>query len=122
MDDINSDLCCICQLWQNERLKKPRKKGLITLERDLNDINEFNSFPYGMSMSSDEFTDGSNITSNHVVVTVVALVLRGYTKIEKNVHRVLKNNSGQLGNFIFQVVVLGCVLSAREKIKTFCIK
>ena len=49
MDDINWDLCCICQLGKNERLTKPRKKGLITLGRDLNGFKEFNSIPYGMS-------------------------------------------------------------------------
>ena len=65
MHDINWDLCCIYQLGKNERLTKPRKEGLITLGRDLNDFKEFNSIPCGMSVSFDQLNDGSGITNSY---------------------------------------------------------
>ena len=63
MDDINWDLCCICQLSKNGKLTKPRIEGLITLGRDLNDFKEFISISYVCQVSFDQLNDGSGITA-----------------------------------------------------------
>ena len=45
MDNINWELCCLCQTDKNEHLQTRREEGLVTCERHLNGFKEFMPFP-----------------------------------------------------------------------------
>ena len=58
MNNINWELCCLCQSDQTTQLQTPTEEGLKTFERDLNDFKEMNAVPSGITVSIDQLDDG----------------------------------------------------------------
>ena len=63
MDNIDWELCCLCQSDKNEPLQTPKAEGLVTLGRDLNDFNTIGVVPPGITVSFDQLNDGSGISA-----------------------------------------------------------
>ena len=63
MDELNWELCCLCQCSKNEQLQTPKEEGLLTLERDLNSFREINVVPSGIAVTFDQLHDGSGIAA-----------------------------------------------------------
>lgn len=103
MDDISWDLCCICQSDKNERLTPSREEKLRILGKDLNDFKEINDTPSGMTISFDQLNIGSGIAATFISqkakyhktvrATVVAHVLNGCARSNKQVYRVFQKSS-----------------------------
>ena len=63
MDNIDWELCCLCQSDKNEPLQTPKAEGLVTLGRDLNDFKTIGVVPPGITVSFDQLNDGSGISA-----------------------------------------------------------
>ena len=63
MDNIDWQLCCLCQSDKNEPLQTPKAEGLVTLGRDLNDFKTIGVVPPGITVSFDQLNDGSGISA-----------------------------------------------------------
>ena len=63
MDNIDWELCCLCQSDKNEPLQTPKAEGLVTLGRDLNDFKTIGVVPPGITISFGQLNDGSGISA-----------------------------------------------------------
>lgn len=61
MDDINWNLCCLCQIDTNERLQNPTLDGYLSLEKQLKEFKNLNATPSEILVPTDKLDDGSGI-------------------------------------------------------------
>ena len=93
MDNINWELCCLCQSDTDEQLQTPREEGLLSLDIVMNAFKEMNAC---IAVTSDQLNDGSGIaatlrlhqTKYHKLagLTLEVLVSSGFVK-NKNKQR-----------------------------------
>ena len=67
-DDMNWELCCLCQSDKTQEvLQAPKNEGLLSLESDLTHFNVINadSLPSGINVTVNQLYDGSGIAATH---------------------------------------------------------
>ena len=63
MDNINWELCCLCQSDTYEQLQTHRKEGLLSLDRVTNAFKEMNASSCCIAVTSNQLNDGSGIAA-----------------------------------------------------------
>ena len=61
MSATNWQLCCLCQYDIDEHLQSAKEKGILSLERDFNNLKVINAIPSGIAVSLEKLDDGSGI-------------------------------------------------------------
>lgn len=65
-ENMNWTLCCLCQLDKTqEALQTPKEEGLLSLQRDLKDLNDLNDnkLPSGINVTIGQLNNGSGIAA-----------------------------------------------------------
>ena len=111
----NWGLCCLCQSDKTgEALQTPKEEGLVSLERDLKDLNAINAnnLPSGINVTISQLNDGSGIAAtlkSHKAHKTCrsycssSRVKRAREKLDKEAgSQNSPKKSGHLGNFSLQ--------------------